>query len=107
MATTTMSAQIEALARAIAVDQIKQDLEFQKKIQELEASQTVERLLTLEAKVSELCQKCWVQSAVADLSFSGDASQPDAFTARLAALESKVEELQQKAWTQEPLSLKD
>lgn len=104
---TTFSEQVEALARAIAVDQIKQDLEFDKKIQSLTASQAVERLLNLEAKVSELCQKCWVQSAVADLSFSGDASQPDAFTARLAALESKVEELQQKAWTQEPLSLKD
>lgn len=106
---TTFSEQVEALARAIAIDQIKQDLEFDKKIKALTASQAVERLLNLEAKVSELCQKCWVQSAVADLSFAGDqtSSQPDAFTSRLVALESKVVELQQKAWTQEPLSLKD
>lgn len=106
MATANLSANVAALARYIAQDQIAQDIEFNQKLQAI--TQATNQMLTLEAKVSELIQKGWYQSEVSDLTFGGTRSgNADAFTARLNALEQKVAELQQKAWTQEALTLTD
>lgn len=55
MATANLSANVAALARYIAQDQIAQDIEFNQKLQAI--SQATNRLLALEAKVSELIQK--------------------------------------------------
>lgn len=106
MATANLSANVAALARYIAQDQIAQDIEFNQKLQAI--SQATNHLLALEAKVSELIQKGWYQSEVSPFYFDGASSgSTDAFTARIEALEQKVAELQQKAWTQEALTLTD
>ena len=55
MATANLSANVAALARYIAQDQIAQVIEFNQKLQAI--SQATNRLLALEAKVSELIQK--------------------------------------------------
>ena len=57
MATANLSANVAALARYIAQDQIAQDIEFNQKLQAI--TQATNQMLTLEAKVSELIKKGW------------------------------------------------
>ena len=107
---TNLSDSVAALARQIAVDQIAQDIDNEQKFAKKEdvagSSELTARLLTLESKVTELIQKCWVQEVVEPLSLSVQPSggQEDAFSVRLSALEAKVSELQTKTWKQEALN---
>ena len=106
---TNLSQEVADLARRVALDQIKQDIKnnetFAKKTDVESFTQLTARLLSLEAKVSELIQKVWAQEKIAPLTFdviSEDDS--DAFRVRLTALEAKVEELRIKTWKQAALS---
>lgn len=105
---TNLSQEVAALARQVALDQIKQDIKnnetFAQKKDVEGASQTTARLLALEASVTELIRKAWVQEKVEPLSLAVASDEgEDAFSVRLSALEAKVAELQAKAWVQEAL----
>lgn len=106
---TNLAQGVADLALQMAVDQIAQDIKnneiFAKKEDVKPTSELTERLLTLEAKVSELIRVVWVESAIEplDLSVNGSGDE-SAFTVRLTALEAKVSELEIKTWKQEPLN---
>lgn len=106
---TNLSKGVADLARQIALDQIAQDIKnndtFAKKEDVQSQSETTARLLTLEAKVSELIRVVWVESEVEPLTLSVAGEEDEsAFEVRLQALESKVAELESKTWKQEPLT---
>lgn len=106
---TNLSQGVADLARQIALDQIAQDIKnndtFAKKEDVQSQSETTARLLTLEAKVSELIRVVWVESEVEPLTLSVAGEKDEsAFEVRLQALESKVAELESKTWKQEPLT---
>lgn len=106
---TNLSQGVADLARQIALDQIAQDIKnndtFAKKEDVQSQSETTARLLTLEAKVSELIRVVWVESEVEPLTLSVAGEEDEsAFEVRLQALESKVAELESKTWKQEPLT---
>lgn len=105
---TNLSQEVADLARRVALDQIEQDIKnnetFAKKTDVEGASQTTARLLALEASVTDLIRKVWVQEKVEPLSLAVASDEgEDAFSVRLAALEQKVAELQAKVWVQEAL----
>lgn len=105
---TNLSQEVADLARRVALDQIEQDIKnnetFAKRSEVEDASQTTARLLALEASVTELIRKVWVQEKVEPLSLAvASDGDEDAFSVRLAALEAKVAELQAKVWVQEAL----
>lgn len=105
---TNLSDAVASLARQIATDQVAQDITiaatYATKSEVKPQSETTARLLTLEAKVTELIRVVWAESEVEPLSLSvkGEANE-SAFAVRLAALEEKVAELEDKTWKQEPL----
>lgn len=103
----TLQKRLEDLARKVALDQITQDIgneqKFAKK-DEVGTSETTNRLLVLEEKVSRLIAVVWVQEKVEPLSLrTVDSSNPDldAYDVRLSDLEAKVSELIEKTWKQE------
>lgn len=105
---TNLSQEVADLARRVALDQIEQDIKnnetFATKTDVEGALQTTARLLALEASVTELIRKVWVQEKVEPLSLAvASDGDEDAFSVRLAALEAKVAELQAKVWVQEAL----
>lgn len=103
----TLQKRIEELARKVALDQITQDIENEQKFakkDEVGPSETTNRLLALEEKVSRLIEIVWVQEKVEPLSLrTVDSSNPDldAYEVRLSDLEVKVSELIEKTWKQE------
>lgn len=103
----TLQKRIEELARKVALDQITQDIENEQKFakkDEVGPSETTNRLLALEEKVSRLIEIVWVQKKVEPLSLrTVDSSNPDldAYEVRLSDLEVKVSELIEKTWKQE------
>lgn len=105
---TNLSQEVADLARRVALDQIEQDIKnnetFAKKSEVGSSTQNTARLLSLEAKVSELIQKIWTQEKVEPLSLAVvSETDNDAFRVRLTALEEKVEELRTKTWKQTAL----
>lgn len=104
---TTFSGSVAALARQIALDQITQDIENEQKfVKKSDQGSSVDRLLTLESKVTELIQKVWAEAPIAPLTLDTTTTDTEqtAFEVRLAALEEKVEELRSKTWKQEALA---
>lgn len=103
----TLQKRIEDLARKVALDQITQDIENEQKFakkDEVGTSETTNRLLALEEKVSRLIKVVWVQEKVEPLSLrTTNDSNPDldAYDVRLSDLEAKVSELIEKTWKQE------
>lgn len=104
---TNFSGSVAELARQIALDQITQDIENdQKFVKKSDQGSSVDRLLTLESKVTELIQKVWAEAPIAPLTLDTTTTDTEqtAFEVRLAALEEKVEELRSKTWKQEALA---
>lgn len=104
---TTFSGSVAELARQIALDQITQDIENEQKfVKKSDQGSSVDRLLTLESKVTELIQKVWAEAPIAPLTLDTTTTDTEqtAFEVRLAALEEKVEELRLKTWKQEALA---
>ena len=104
---TTFSGSVAELARQIALDQITQDIENEQKfVKKSDQGSSVDRLLTLESKVTELIQKVWAEAPIAPLTLDTTTTDTEqtAFEVRLAALEEKVEELRSKTWKQEALA---
>lgn len=104
---TTFSGSVAELARQIALDQITQDIENEQKfVKKSDQGSSVDRLLTLESKVTELIQKVWAEAPIAPLTLDTTTTDTEqtAFEVRLTALEEKVEELRSKTWKQEALA---
>lgn len=104
---TNFSGSVAELARQIALDQITQDIENdQKFVKKSDQGSSVDRLLTLESKVTELIQKVWAEAPIAPLTLDTTTTDTEqtAFEVRLTALEEKVEELRSKTWKQEALA---
>lgn len=104
---TNLSGSVAELARQIALDQITQDIENEQKfVKKSDQGSSVDRLLTLESKVTELIQKVWAEAPIAPLTLDTTTTDTEqtAFEVRLAALEEKVEELRSKTWKQEALA---
>ena len=104
---TTFSGSVAELARQIALDQITQDIENEQKfVKKSDQGSSVDRLLTLESKVTELIQKVWAEAPIAPLTLDTTTTNTEqtAFEVRLTALEEKVEELRSKTWKQEALA---
>lgn len=104
---TTFSGSVAELARQIALDQITQDIENEQKfVKKSDQGSSVDRLLTLESKVTELIQKVWAEAPIAPLTLDTTTTDTEqtAFEVRLTALEEKVEELRLKTWKQEALA---
>lgn len=104
---TNFSGSVAELARQIALDQITQDIENEQKfVKKSDQGSSVDRLLTLESKVTELIQKVWAEAPIAPLTLDTTTTDTEqtAFEVRLAALEEKVEELRSKTWKQEALA---
>lgn len=104
---TTLSGSVAELARQIALDQITQDIENEQKfVKKSDQGSSVDRLLTLESKVTELIQKVWAEAPIAPLTLDTTTTDTEqtAFEVRLTALEEKVEELRLKTWKQEALA---
>lgn len=104
---TNLSGSVAELARQIALDQITQDIENEQKfVKKSDQGSSVDRLLTLESKVTELIQKVWAEAPIAPLTLDTTTTDTEqtAFEVRLTALEEKVEELQSKTWKQEALA---
>jgi hypothetical protein len=104
---TNLSGSVAELARQIALDQITQDIENEQKfVKKSDQGSSVDRLLTLESKVTELIQKVWAEAPIAPLTLDTTTTDTEqtAFEVRLTALEEKVEELRSKTWKQEALA---
>lgn len=104
---TNFSGSVAELARQIALDQITQDIENEQKfVKKSDQGSSVDRLLTLESKVTELIQKVWAEAPIAPLTLDTTTTDTEqtAFEVRLTALEEKVEELRSKTWKQEALA---
>ena len=104
---TNLSGSVAELARQIALDQITQDIENEQKfVKKSDQGSSVDRLLTLESKVTELIQKVWAEAPIAPLTLDTTTTDTEqtAFEVRLTALEEKVEELRSKTWKQKALA---
>lgn len=104
---TNLSGSVAELARQIALDQITQDIENEQKfVKKSDQGSSVDQLLTLESKVTELIQKVWAEAPIAPLTLDTTTTDTEqtAFEVRLTALEEKVEELRSKTWKQEALA---
>ena len=104
----TLEQRVSDLARKVAQDQIKQDIENNEKFvhkNEIEGVGWLDlsnRLLVLEDQVSRLIQIVWKELPIEPLSLQTNSdSDEDAFSVRLSALETKVQELVDKTWKQE------
>lgn len=104
----TLEQRVSDLARKVAQDQIKQDIENNEKFvhkNEIEVGGWLDlsnRLLVLEGQVSRLIPIVWKELPIEPLSLQTNSdSDEDAFSVRLSALETKVQELIDKTWKQE------
>lgn len=105
----TLEQRVSDLARKVAQDQIKQDIENNEKFvhkNEIEVGggwlDLSNRLLVLEGQVSRLIPIVWKELPIEPLSLQTNSdSDEDPFSVRLSALETKVQELIDKTWKQE------
>ena len=102
----TLEQRISDLARKVAQDQIKQDIENNEKFVHKDeiggGLDLSNRLLVLEGQVSRLISITWKEEPIEPLSLQTNSdSDEDAFSVRLSALETKVQELIDKTWKQE------
>lgn len=101
----TLEQRISDLARKVAQDQIKQDIENNEKFVHKDeiggGLDLSNRLLVLEGQVSRLISITWKEEQIEPLSLQTNSDSDDAFSVRLSALETKVQELIDKTWKQE------
>lgn len=89
---TTFSGSVAELARQIALDQITQDIENEQKfVKKSDQGSSVDRLLTLESKVTELIQKVWAEAPIAPLTLDTTTTDTEqtAFEVRLLPLKKR------------------